>query len=95
MKHLTVHNLFDSIGFCEAQGLSKVFQAYADNCAGEDIMEGGIGFNANSGYVYIALENGISIASSMGGDVVYIITNFDTGSEEFLDSYEEAINYKF
>ena len=95
MKHLTVYDLSDSIAFCEAQGLAKVFQAYADNCAGEYIMNGGIGFNANSGYVYIALENGISISSCMGQDVVYIITNFDTGSEEFLDSYEEAINYEF
>ena len=58
-------------------------------------MEGGIGFNASSGYVYIALENCVTIASSMGQDVVYLITNFDTGHEEFLDSYEEAINYEF
>ena len=94
MKHLTVYNLFDSIAFCEAQGLSKVFQAYADNCPGEDIFE--IGFNNKTGYVYISLEcSNIIICSFLGQDVVYIITNFDTGSEEFLDSYEEAINYEF
>jgi hypothetical protein len=95
MKHLTVNNLFDSISFCEAQGLAKVFQAYADHCAGEEIFYEGVGFNSHSGYVYIALENGITIASCMGQDVDYIMTNFDTGHEQFFDSYEEAANFQF
>jgi hypothetical protein len=95
MKHLTVNNLFDSIAFCEAQGLAKVFQAYADHCAGEEIFSEGVGFNSHSGYVYIALENGITIASCMGQDVDYIMTNFDTGHEQFFDSYEEAANFQF
>jgi hypothetical protein len=94
MKHLTIYNLSDSIACCEAEGLSKVFKAYADNCAGEPIFE--IGFNANSGYIYIALKcMNITIASCLGQEVVYIMTNFDTGSEEFFDSYEEAANFQF
>ena len=48
------------------------------------------GFNNKSGYVYIALENGIQIASCFGQDVEYITYDFETGEEYFFDTYEEA-----
>lgn len=83
------NNLTDSVAHLEAKGMSKVWMAYADNCAGEDIME--VGFNPNSGYVYIALENGVSIGSNLGGDVEYIVTNFNDGEEFFFDEYETAL----
>lgn len=78
----------DGIAYCEAEALSKVFAAYANDCAGEYIME--VGFNPNSGYVYIALDNGISICSMLGRDVEYLVTDFEDGEEHFFDSYEEA-----
>ncbi len=95
MKHtntLTIHG-FNSYSMCylEALGMSKVFEAYAS--IGEDMMQGGIGFNPNSGYVYIALENGISICSMFGRNVEYLITNGNTGEEYFFDTYEKAINF--
>lgn len=74
--------------YCEAQGLAKVHQAYADDCNQEEIME--IGFNPNSGYVYIALENGISICSMLGQEVEYLVTDFEDGTEYFLATYNEA-----
>jgi hypothetical protein len=83
------NNLTDSLAHLEAKGMSKVWMAYADNCADEDIME--VGFNPNSGYVYIALENGVSIGSNLGGDVEYIVTNFNDGEEFFFDEYETAL----
>jgi hypothetical protein len=67
--------------------VQKDYQKYAQ---GEDIME--CGFNKQSGYVYIALENGISIASCFGQSVDYIVYDFETGEEFYLDSYEEALN---
>lgn len=73
----------------EAKGFAKCFQVYANNCAGEEIME--IGFNPNSGYTYIALENGISICSMLGQDVEFLVINFETGEECFYDDYEEAL----
>ena len=84
---------FDSNSMCylEALGMSKVFAAYAE--IGEDIMEYGIGFNSNSGYVYIALENGISICSMLGRDVEYLVTNHNDGEELFFDTYQEALDY--
>jgi hypothetical protein len=86
---MEIHNINSEIAFCEAKGLSKVFAAYAANCASETIME--VGFNPNSGYVYIALENGVSICSCLGSDVEYLVTDFEDGEEYFLDTYEEAI----
>jgi hypothetical protein len=74
--------------YCEAKGLSKVFEAYANELSREDIME--VGFNKDSGYVYIALENGISIGSLLGNDVEYLVTDFEDGTEYFLDTYKEA-----
>ena len=70
---ITIHNFNgDSIPYCEAQGLAKVFQAYADRCTNESIMEGGIGFNENSGIVYLALNNGITICSMLGLSLIHI-----------------------
>lgn len=93
LKQIEIFGLDESICYAEAMGLSNVFKAYAENCNNEDIMEGGIGFNPNSGYVYIALENGISICSMLGRNVEYMVTNNNDGEEIFFDTYEDAINY--
>lgn len=89
MGKLVLNGFESAITYTSAQSLGKVFEAYAQDSADEDIME--IGFNANSGYVYIALENGITIASIYGNEVEYIVTDFESGEEFYLDSYDEAI----
>jgi len=81
-KNMIIWGIQDSIACLEATGFSKVFGAYADHCAGEDIMD--IGFNENSGYVFIALENGITISSCMGQPVEYIVHN---GEEEVFHKH--------
>jgi hypothetical protein len=93
MENLTINNLNSNISYCEAQGLSNLFKAYAENINGESIFE--IGFNANSGYTYIALnETSITLCSMLGRDVEYMVTDFDGDSEEtFFDTYQEAIDY--
>lgn len=80
------------VAYCEAQGLSLCFSAYAEHSASEDILE--IGFNSNSGYVYIALENGISICSMLGRSVEYLVSDWNTGEEHFFDSYHEAETFE-
>jgi len=84
---MNYYNL-ENPAYCEAKGLSKVFEAYANELSREDIME--VGFNKDSGYVYIALENGISIGSLLGNGVEYLVTDFEDGTEYFLDTYKEA-----
>ena len=92
-QELTIYGISPEGPAClEAIGLSKVFMAYAENCTNEEIMYSGVGFNPNSGYVYIALENGISICSMLGQEVEYLVTNFDNGQENFYSTYYEAKN---
>jgi len=89
---LTIYGLStNSIASADAYSLAKCFEAYSDNCACESIM--GIGYNSSSGYMYIALENGVTIGSCFGRDVDFIVCDPDTGEEEFLDSYDSAIDY--
>ena len=85
-------NGLESFSFCETKGLAKCFNALAmtDLPYIPEVMDGGIGFNANSGYVYIALEEGITIASMLGNDVEYIVTDYNDGEEFFFDTYKEA-----
>lgn len=99
---IQIHGL-ESFSFCETKGLAKCFNAYDDIVVElhdklaftdlpyiPDVMDGGIGFNANSGYVYIALEDGITIASMLGRDVEYLVTDYNDGEEFFFDTYKEA-----
>ncbi len=90
-QELTIYGLNENIAYCEAIGLSKCFEAYARLDCG-DILDGGIGFNPNSGYVYIALEDGITICSMLGRAVEYLIT-LESGEELFFDTMEEAGNH--
>ena len=88
MENLQINGLKNNIAYAEAIGLSKCFEAYAD-LSRIDILE--IGFNANSGYVYIALENSVTICSMLGRAVEYLIT-LESGEELFFDTLEEAEN---
>ena len=88
-NNITINGISGSIAYCEAKGLSKVFMAYANECTRMEIME--VGFNPNSGYVYIALEDGISICSNLGNDVEFLVTDFNNGEETFYNSYKEAL----
>jgi hypothetical protein len=81
----------NSFAYLEAKGKSKVWEAYAEHYAAEEIMEEG--FNPNSGYVYLALENGITIASSFGQEVHFIYYDFDSDEEMIFDSFEELEIY--
>lgn len=91
-NQLIINGLDSHISYCEATGLSKCFKAYADYFANEYIFE--VGFNENSGYTYIALEEkNITICSMLGNDVVYLITDFDNGQEYFFSNYKEAELY--
>lgn len=89
---IEITGIGNSIAYCEAKGFSKVFMAYANECSREEIME--VGFNPNSGYVYIALENGISICSHLGREVEFLVTNFYNGEETFYDTYKEALEHE-
>lgn len=80
-----------SVAYLEAKGKAIIWNAYAEYFASEDIMEEG--FNTNSGYVYLALENGVTIASAFGQDVEFIVYDQETDDELFFDSIDELNNH--
>ena len=75
-------------GYSDAKSKSIVWAAYAEHFSGEEIMEEG--FNINSGYVYIALEHGVTIASAFGQPVEFIIYDDETEEERVFDTINEA-----
>ena len=81
------------LGSSDLLSLEIVIREYNNNARGEEIME--TNFNSESGYVYIALENGIQIASSFGQDVEYIIFDFESGEEHFYETYTDALDRQF
>ena len=86
-NNLIMWNL-NNPAYLEAKGLALVWEAYYKNCPREDIME--VGFNKYSGYVYIALENTISICSAFGKEVEYLVTDPYDGTEYFEETIDEA-----
>ena len=84
---MKIHN-YENMGSLDKKSLELVWKAYNDTRLNEEIFE--IGFNLSSGNVYIALENGVSIASCFGQPVDYIVTDYNNGEEFFFDTYDEA-----
>ena len=80
-----------AFAYTEALGKSKIWQMYANEFAGSEIMEEG--FNENSGYVYIALEDGPTIGSCMGQDAVILVTDYH-GVEYIFDSFKEYEDFE-
>jgi hypothetical protein len=78
----------NSFAYLDAKSKSIVWSAYAEYFAGEEIMEEG--FNINSGYVYIALENGVTISSAFGKKVEFVVYDEETEEETFLSSVKQA-----
>lgn len=77
----------NSLGYSDAKSKAVVWTAYADHFSGEEIMEEG--FNPNTGYIYIALENGVTIASCFGQSVDFFIYDNETDQELEFNSFEE------
>ena len=90
---IQIHGL-KGFTYCETMGLSKCFKALADlGDKAEPIdYEFAIGFNENSGYVYIALEDGVTICSMLGSDVKYLVEDSNDGGELLFDTYKEALD---
>lgn len=85
-----IGKFMSKLGSSDFRSFVKVQNAYLNNCFGEEIMD--IGFNNMSGYVYIALENGVQLASCFGNDVEFIVTDYEDGKETFCHSYQKALN---
>ena len=74
-------DFLNDLGSADFESWVLVNKAFQDFAKQDDIFE--CGFNKNSGYVYIALENGVCICSCFGQEVEYLVTDFETGEEHF------------
>lgn len=90
MSKIFSDGIDNNIAYTEAIGLIKVFEAYAEECAGEEIMS--IGFNKYTGIIYIALDNGISIISELGNEAEFIVLDNETDEEMLFNTYQEALD---
>lgn len=81
----------DLLGSSDYESYMLVHRAYRDYAFGEEVMTSG--FNDRSGYVYIALENGVQIASAFGNEVEYIVYDHTNEDEIFFNDYNKALNY--
>jgi hypothetical protein len=87
---LNINGLYYEISALDALGVSEVFAAYADDCPGEAIAE--VLAVPKEGNVYLSLENGITILSEMGTDVIYLALDANDETFEF-DTYAEAMQH--
>ena len=87
---MTTTEFINDLGTSDYESWILVQKAHLEHAYNERID--GQGFNKNTGYVYIALENGIQIASCFGQDVEYIKYNYKIDEELFFDTYQEALN---
>lgn len=81
----------NSFGYSDALSKANVWERYAKHFAGEEIMEEG--FNVNTGYVYLALENGITIASCFGQASEFFVYDQETDEEISFLLYDDLQNY--
>ena len=87
---METNEFINDLGTSDYESWMLVQKAHLKNAYNEEIME--CGFNKQTGYVYIALENGIQIASCFGQGVEYIKYNYKTDEELFYEEYTEALN---
>jgi hypothetical protein len=86
-------NFINSLKSSDFESFILVLNAYFSQYETRDLEIEYSGFNNNSGYVYLALENGITIASCFGQSVDYIVTNYRNDEEQIFDTYKEALNF--
>jgi hypothetical protein len=81
-------NIINTMWFLDIDSLAKVLKWYRRNTSNWSVED--IGFNTTSWYVYICLDNWVTICSCFGNDVEFLVTDFENWDEYFFDDYEEA-----
>lgn len=87
---MNTNEFINDLGTSDYESWILVQKAHLQYAFNETIEDQG--FNKNTGYVYLALENGIQIASCFGQSVDYIKFDHETEEELFFETYEEALN---
>ena len=87
-------DFLNTLGSSDLESLQIILNTYNEYylICSNDIED--IGFNKSSGYVWLLLENGITILSCFGQSVEFMTID-SRGNEIFYDTYYDAINHKF
>ena len=91
MNSTIVKNFLSNLGASDFESWIIVQRAYMDHAWGTEISE--TGYNSSSGYLYIALENGVQLCSCKGRDVEFCVFNYHAGELFNFDDYETALKY--
>lgn len=89
-----IADFLNSLGSSDLESLQIILNTYNEDyeIRSNDIED--IGFNKFSGYVWLLLDNGISILSCFGQSVEFMTID-SRGNEILHDTYYDAINHKF
>lgn len=87
-------NFLNTLGSSDMESLQIILNTYNSDYEIRSIDIEDIGFNVYSGYVWLLLENGITILSCFGQNATFMIID-SKGNEIFYDSYYEALNHEF
>ena len=87
----TTTEFLNSLCFGDQQRFHSIFWEYL-KLENYPTIEA-VWYNSNSWYVYINLDNWISICEAFNW-VEFLVTNFETWEETFFDNYNEALEFQ-
>ena len=85
-------DFLNTLGSSDLESLQIILNTYNEDyeIRSNDIED--VGFNKFSGYVWLLLENGITIVSCFGQSAEFLTID-NRGNEVFHENYYEAINH--
>jgi|694.fasta_scaffold62602_3 hypothetical protein len=85
-------DFLNTLGASDMRSLIIILQTYNNDYKIKSNGIEDIGFNTNSGYVWLLLGDGITIVSCFGQSAEFMTID-DNGNEIFHDTYYEATNH--
>ena len=85
-------DFLNTLGASDMRSLNIILQTYNNDYKIKSNGIEDIGFNTNSGYVWLLLGDGITIVSCFGQSPEFMTID-NRGNEIFHDSYYEATNH--
>jgi len=85
-------DFLNTLGASDMRSLIIILQTYNNDYKIKSNGIEDIGFNTNSGYVWLLLGDGITIVSCFGQSAEFLTTD-NRGNEIFHDTYYEATNH--
>lgn len=89
---MNTSDFLNSLCFGDLQRFNNVLTSYIALEDYPSIMENWVGYNSNSWYAYIALENWVTIWEAFNW-IEYIVSNYENWDEFLFDEYKEALGF--